>query len=220
MWRLIAPCLLREVENGNIFYDEALSSVEGIREISDSATRKPNAEQEPKSPYAPHSMAEFFAGINSASVSKIVDENGESVVYHGTKTSLTQRTQRFLMQRSQRIWMQRAQRAFASVARKTLRCSITTGWQNETEGRWRIDGAIMFIDNRVKVKNIYVMRHSKTGQYASSPLFTRVWRHFIGIQEEDVEKCGSVIYWLSTGWLREADHRTKQKNLPLPSPHL
>lgn len=145
---------------------------------------------------------------------------GSRWVCHGTKTSLTQRTQRFLMQRSQRIWMQRAQRAFASVARKTLRCSITTGWQNETEGRWRIDGAIMFIDNRVKVKNIYVMRHSKTGQYASSPLFTRVWRNFIGIQEEDVEKCGSVIYWLSTGWLREADHRTKQKNLPLPSPHL
>lgn len=111
MWRLIAPCLLREVVDGNIFYDEALSSVEGIREISDSATRKPNAEQVPKSPYAPHSMAEFFAGINSASVSKIVDENGESVVYHGTKTSLTQRTQRFLMQRSQRIWMQRAQKS-------------------------------------------------------------------------------------------------------------
>lgn len=83
---MIARIVLREDVNGNVFYDEELSSVEDIREIADSATRKPNAEQKPQSPHAPHSIAEFFAGINPASVSKVVDENGEPcVVWHGSE---------------------------------------------------------------------------------------------------------------------------------------
>ena len=83
---MIARIVLRKDVNGNVFYDEELSSVEDFREIADSATRKPNAEQKPQSPHAPHSIAEFFAGINPASVSKVVDENGEPcVVWHGSE---------------------------------------------------------------------------------------------------------------------------------------
>ena len=83
---MVARIVLREDVNGNIFYDEESTSLESIREIHDPVTREPNTGGKSESPYAPHSLAEFFGGINPDSVSKVVDENGEPrVVWHGSE---------------------------------------------------------------------------------------------------------------------------------------
>ena len=81
---MIARIVLREDVNGNIFYDEELTSLEYIKAIKDSVAREPNASGNPRSPYAAHSIAQFFAECKGLSASKVVDENGEpKVVYRG-----------------------------------------------------------------------------------------------------------------------------------------
>lgn len=82
---MVARIVIREDKNGNQFYDEESTSIENVKEIQGQGSREPNTGSGPESPYAPHSLAEFFGGINPDSVSKVVDENGEPlVVYHGS----------------------------------------------------------------------------------------------------------------------------------------
>lgn len=82
---MVARIVIREDKNGNQFYDEESTSIENVKEIQGQGSREPNTGSGPESPYAPHSLAEFFGGINHDSVSKVVDENGEPlVVYHGS----------------------------------------------------------------------------------------------------------------------------------------
>lgn len=85
---MVARIVIREDKNGNQFYDEESTSIENVKEIQGQGSREPNTGSGPESPYAPHSLAEFFGGINPDSVSKVVDENGEPlVVYHGTNAT-------------------------------------------------------------------------------------------------------------------------------------
>ena len=84
---MVARIVIREDKNGNQFYDEESTSLEKVKEIQGQGSRDPNTGSGDGSPYAPHSLAEFFGGINPDAVSKVVDENGEPlVVYHGTGT--------------------------------------------------------------------------------------------------------------------------------------
>ena len=80
---MIARIVLREDVNGNIFYDEELTSLEYIKAIKDSVAREPNASGNPRSPYAAHSIAQFFAECKGLPASKVVDENGEPNVVFG-----------------------------------------------------------------------------------------------------------------------------------------
>jgi hypothetical protein len=83
----LARMVVREDVNGNIYYDNDLSSVEEISGRSGDAILTKTGAADVSTDE--HSIANWYAKINPDNVSKVIDpETGEpQVVYHGTKKS-------------------------------------------------------------------------------------------------------------------------------------
>lgn len=67
------------------YYDHAITTVEEIQKGTDTPQPITKMGAEEPTPFAKHSLAEWWAKVNKNSSSKVVDENGEpKVVYHVT----------------------------------------------------------------------------------------------------------------------------------------
>ncbi len=79
----IARVVLREDNDGTIFYDGEATELQKVEELRQ-PDRKPNAGENLQTPLK-NKVMQFFADVNSNDVSKVVDENGEpKIVKHGT----------------------------------------------------------------------------------------------------------------------------------------
>ena len=73
---MVVRIVLREDSSGNIFYDGEARFLESMKGIQDAVTNIPITGLTPKSPYALHSLSEFFASVNPL-LEKSLDANGE-----------------------------------------------------------------------------------------------------------------------------------------------
>lgn len=82
----VARMVVREDQNGKLFYDHELSTIESLDALSESgAASQEEVGQAGARRGKPNVIRSIFS-VNPESVSKVVDENGEPlVVYHGSK---------------------------------------------------------------------------------------------------------------------------------------
>lgn len=82
----VARMVVREDQNGKLFYDHELSTIESLDALSESGAASQEEVGQTGARRGKENLLRSIFSVNPETVSKVVDENGEPlVVYHGSK---------------------------------------------------------------------------------------------------------------------------------------